>query len=94
MRVEPQRVWHGDEREDLRKLGNMLSYFLLMMPFASKSEPKAFATLVANPLFASSGPYPGDIDVLVQVMSSVMVRHRWVMRNLVCSAYAHRCLQN
>ncbi|KAL1937641.1 hypothetical protein VTO73DRAFT_13027 [Trametes versicolor] len=76
MRVEPQRVWHGDEREDLRKLGNMLSYFLLMMPFASKSEPKAFATLVANPLFASSGPYPGDIDVLVQVMSSVMVRHR------------------
>ncbi|KAH9848857.1 P-loop containing nucleoside triphosphate hydrolase protein [Lenzites betulinus] len=76
MQVEQQRLWHGDERDDLRKLGNMLSHFLLMMPFASKSEPKAFTTLVANPLFAPNGPYPGDIDVLVQVMSSVMVRHR------------------
>ncbi|KAI0823521.1 P-loop containing nucleoside triphosphate hydrolase protein [Trametes gibbosa] len=76
MQIEPQRLWHGDERDDLRKLGHMLSHFLLMMPFASKSEPKAFTNLVANPLFAPSGPYPGDIDVLVQVMASVMVRHR------------------
>ncbi|KAI0636454.1 SNF2 family N-terminal domain-containing protein [Trametes polyzona] len=76
MLVEPQRIWNADDREDLRKLGNMLTHFLLMMPFASTSEPKAFASLVASPLFAPSGPYPGDIDVLVQVMSSVMVRHR------------------
>ncbi|KAI0374631.1 hypothetical protein BV20DRAFT_960768 [Pilatotrama ljubarskyi] len=76
MEVEKQRVWHPDERHDLRKLGNMLTDFLMMMPFASQSDPKAFATLVSNPLFSASGPYPGDLDVLIQVMSSVMVRHR------------------
>ncbi|KAI0351515.1 hypothetical protein OH77DRAFT_1506480 [Trametes cingulata] len=74
--IDGQRVWHPDERHDLRKLGNMLTDFLKMMPFASESDPKAFATLVSNPLFSPTGPYPWDLDVLVQVMSSVMVRHR------------------
>ncbi|KAJ8480788.1 hypothetical protein ONZ51_g6428 [Trametes cubensis] len=71
---EKQRIWPTEEREDLRKLGNMLADFLLMMPFAHDS--KSFKTLVADPLFKPSGPYPGDVDVLVQVMSTVMVRHR------------------
>ncbi|KAI0332592.1 hypothetical protein GY45DRAFT_1369061 [Cubamyces sp. BRFM 1775] len=69
-----QRIWPAEEREDMRKLGNMLADFLLMMPFAYDS--KTFKTLVADPLFRATGPYPGDIDVLVQVMSTVMVRHR------------------
>ncbi|KAI8982894.1 P-loop containing nucleoside triphosphate hydrolase protein [Trametes punicea] len=70
----PQRVWPAEERVDLRNIGNMLTDFLMMMPFAA--DPKAFSRLVTNPLFRPSGPYPGDVDVLAQVMSSVMVRHR------------------
>ncbi|KAI0647582.1 P-loop containing nucleoside triphosphate hydrolase protein [Trametes meyenii] len=69
-----QRAWHSDERPDLRKLGNMLADFLKMMPFASSA--KSFATLVSDPLFHPNLPFPGDIDVLIQVMSSIMVRHR------------------
>ncbi|KAI9068581.1 hypothetical protein FKP32DRAFT_1587558 [Trametes sanguinea] len=69
-----QRVWPSEERTDLRKIGNMLGDFLRMMPFAADS--KAFSTLVSDPLFKPSGPKPWDVDVLVQVMSSVMVRHR------------------
>ncbi|RDX46999.1 hypothetical protein OH76DRAFT_1465208 [Lentinus brumalis] len=69
-----QRRWHRSEREDFRKLGTMFADFLLMMP--SASDPKAFATLVRDPIFDPEGPWPGHLDVLRQVMSSVMVRHR------------------
>ncbi|KAI0695860.1 SNF2 family N-terminal domain-containing protein [Cerioporus squamosus] len=69
-----QRRWHRSEREDFRKLGTMFADFLMMMPFAS--NPKAFATYVKDPIFEREGPWPGQLQVLTQVMSSVMVRHR------------------
>ncbi|TBU46858.1 P-loop containing nucleoside triphosphate hydrolase protein [Dichomitus squalens] len=69
-----QRKWHRSEREDFRKLGTMFADFLLMNPFASNS--KTFSTLVTDPIFEPEGPFPGDIQVLTQVMASVMVRHR------------------
>ena len=76
-----QRRWHRSEREDFRKLGTMFADFLLMNPFASDS--KAFGTLVTDPIFEPEGPFPGDIQVLTQVMASVMVRHRCVLCTLV-----------
>ncbi|KAI0707952.1 P-loop containing nucleoside triphosphate hydrolase protein [Earliella scabrosa] len=72
--LSQQRRWQSDERSDFVKLGKMFAEFLLMMPFAS--DPKAFAALVSSPIFSADGPWPGDIQVLTQVMSSVMIRHR------------------
>ncbi|RPD56352.1 hypothetical protein L226DRAFT_538078 [Lentinus tigrinus ALCF2SS1-7] len=69
-----QRRWNRSEREDMRKLGTMFSDFLMMMPFAS--DGKAFTTYVIDPIFDSEGPWPGQLEVLTQVLSSVMVRHR------------------
>ena len=80
--LSQQRRWQSDERSDFVKLGKMFAEFLLMMPFAS--DPKAFAALVASPIFSADGPWPGDIQVLTQVMSSVMIRHR-----SVCSVSSH-----
>ena len=50
----------------------MFGAFLGMAPFAQ--DAGAFKTLVTEPVF--SGPFPGDIAVVKQVMESVMVRHR------------------
>ena len=77
-----QRRWHRSERDDFRKLGTMFADFLLMMPFAANS--KIFGSLVTDPIFDSDGPFPGDLQVLTQVMSSVMVRHRYY-----CSQACH-----
>ena len=84
-----QRRWHRSERDDFRKLGTMFAEFLLMKPFAS--DPKAFSTLVTDPIFEPEGPFPGDTRVLSQVMASVMVRHRYVLPSagLVVPADGH-----
>ena len=61
-------------RDDLRKLGVMLSDFLGVLPFANSDA--AFNNLVVNGLMAKDGPLPGSVRVLEQVMSANMVRHR------------------
>lgn len=70
------RRWTATDRADLNKLANMISYFLEVPQFAA--EPKVFQTHVIAPLMESSGPKHGSVDVLMQVMKSVMIRHRYV----------------
>lgn len=70
------RVWTKDDREDLHKLGNMVSSFLEVPPFAADS--KTFNALVIAPLMDSSGPRPCAVQALMQVMEGVMIRHRYV----------------
>ncbi|KAI0705927.1 SNF2 family N-terminal domain-containing protein [Cytidiella melzeri] len=73
--VQPkQRQWSRTSREDLTKLGNMLSHFLQVPQFAANSS--LFASHVIAPLMDPSGPLAGSVRVLRQVMESVMVRHR------------------
>ena len=67
-------TWSRIDREDLRKLGSMLSDFLGVLPFAA--EPDSFSRLVVNGLMGEHGPLPGSTRVLEQVMSANMVRHR------------------
>lgn len=62
--------------EDLRKLGNMMCNFLGVPQYVA--DPRAFSTLVKAPLLEPSGPAPGAIKVLEQVMSGYMFRHRFV----------------
>jgi hypothetical protein len=68
------RIWNKYDREDLRKLGNMISNFIAMPLFAS--DPKMMTTHITEPLLDPSGPRPGAIPVLSQLMNTVMIRHR------------------
>lgn len=70
------RPWTRYDREDLRRLGTMMITFLQIPMFAT--ETRLFSNLVVRSLFGTSGPQPGAIQVLTQVMKSIMIRHQWV----------------
>ncbi|KIY50719.1 hypothetical protein FISHEDRAFT_37708 [Fistulina hepatica ATCC 64428] len=65
----PKRRWNKFDREDLRKLGVLVKF--LDLPLS-----RDFQKYVAAPLLDSDGPFPGSVEVLRQVMQSVMIRHR------------------
>ncbi|KAF9817821.1 hypothetical protein IEO21_03163 [Rhodonia placenta] len=76
--IEPNlvvRTWTRDDREDLRKLSNMIVHFLEVPQFAAGAKT-LFNKAIIQPLMANPRPRPGAIEVLEQVMSSVMIRHR------------------
>lgn len=70
------RVWTQEDRENLVKIGRMISSFLEVPAFAA--DTKVFHNHVITPLMCSSGPYPGAVEMLTQVMESVMIRHRYI----------------
>lgn len=72
--VSPPRTWTKYDREDLRRLGTMMITFLQIPRFATES--RLFSSHVVQSLFGSSGPQPGAIQVLTQVMNSIMIRHQ------------------
>ncbi|KAJ7772955.1 SNF2 family N-terminal domain-containing protein [Mycena maculata] len=66
------RVW--DNGEDLTKLGNMITHFLRVPQLLV--NPKIISTHLKDAFPAKREPRPGAIDVLKQLMSSVMIRHQ------------------
>jgi SNF2-related domain len=70
------RTWTKYDREDLRRLETMVITFLQIPRFAA--EPGLFGSHVVHSLFGTSGPQPGAVQVLTQVMSSIMIRHQCV----------------
>lgn len=70
------RRWTKTDRTDLTKLGNMIGSFLEEPQFAA--DTKLFQTHAIAPLMDPSGPRHGSIQVVTQVMQSVMIRHRFV----------------
>ena len=73
--VTVAREWTQYDREDLRKLDNMATHFVGIPQF--KAEPGVFFSSVTTALFGPQRlPLPGAIQVLKQVMQTVMIRHR------------------
>jgi hypothetical protein len=72
--VLPPRTWSKYDREDLRRLGTMMITFLQIPRFATESQ--LFTSHVVQSLFGTSGPQPGAIQVLTQVMNCIMIRHQ------------------
>ncbi|KAF8077645.1 hypothetical protein FPV67DRAFT_1462505 [Lyophyllum atratum] len=68
------RIWTKYDREDLGKLGKMISHFIAVPQFTA--NPKLVSTHVIEPLLDAQGPRPGAIQVLNQVMEMIMIRHR------------------
>lgn len=71
---QSMRQWTRDDRQDLNKLGMMMTQFLCVPQFAA--DPKLFERLVIAPLMVAGGPRPGAVQVLTQVMETTMIRHR------------------
>ena len=70
------RIWNKYDREDLNKFGNMIAHFIALPQFIADS--KLMSNSVVEPLLASTGPQPGAVQVLNQLMETVMIRHRQV----------------
>lgn len=68
------RRWTVQDREDLRKLATMMTHFLKVPHFAA--NPKILNNHLFSALLHPNGPLPGAIQVLMQVMCMVMIRHR------------------
>ena len=72
--VSKTRPWNKYDREDLNKLGNMITHFIAVPQFSA--DPKLVATHVVEPLLDPQGPRAGSVQVLNQLMETVMIRHR------------------
>ncbi|RDB22176.1 putative ATP-dependent helicase C23E6.02 [Hypsizygus marmoreus] len=70
----PSRIWSKDDREDLRKLGKMITHFLSVPQFSGNT--KLVSTHIIDPLLDQCGPRTGAIQILNQVMEMIMIRHR------------------
>ncbi|KAJ7436218.1 P-loop containing nucleoside triphosphate hydrolase protein [Mycena latifolia] len=68
------RVWTRVDGKDLTDLGNMITHFIRVPQLLA--NPQLIHSHVKDALLDRRGPRIGSIEVLMQLMSSVMVRHR------------------
>ncbi len=69
--------WTKTDRLDLQKFGAMLTHFIGTQQFLSNTN--LYKTCVVDALMDPDGPRPTAIQVLNQLMTSFMVRHRYLI---------------
>jgi hypothetical protein len=69
-----ERSWSEDAKDDLKRLGCIMSQFFGMQPFYSESN---FAKIVEGPLKGADGPEYGAIRRVERLMQTMMVKNRW-----------------
>lgn len=69
-----KRIWNKYDRDDLNKLGSMITHFIAIPQFSADSS--LISTHVTEALLDPSGPRRGGIQILNQVMQLTMIRHR------------------
>ncbi|KAG5637942.1 hypothetical protein H0H81_002536 [Sphagnurus paluster] len=86
------RIWTKYDREDLSKLGKMISHFIAVPQFTA--NPKLISTHIVEPLLDPGGPRPGAVQVLNQVMEMTMIRHRIedVEEDVVLPPFTHESI--
>ena len=72
--LSKKRIWNKYDRGDLNKLGNMITHFIAVPQFYA--DPKLVTSHVIEHLLDGTGPRPGSIQALNQVMEMIMIRHR------------------
>jgi hypothetical protein len=73
----PSRKWDRNDGEDLTKLGNMITHFVGVPQLLA--NPQLIGSHIKDALLDPLGPRIGSIEVLMQLMASVMIRHRCVL---------------
>ena len=68
------RTWNPEDRKDMLKLSNIFTHFLQLPQFASNHM--LFVNAVGNPLMQPTPPTFGAVQIIYQLLSQNMVRHR------------------
>lgn len=73
--IPSTRIWSSSDSQDIQKLMNMVSQFIGVKFLA---DHQVIRTHLKDALLSDEGPRPGAINMLVQLMKTVMIRHRYV----------------
>lgn len=66
--------WNHEDRQDLQKLSKIFSHFLELPQF--RTDPAFFAKSVIKPLMTTTPSLFGAVQVVYQLLSQHMIRHR------------------
>ncbi|KAJ3846868.1 hypothetical protein EV368DRAFT_52122 [Lentinula lateritia] len=67
------RIWNATDNRDITKLMTMVSQFIGVKFLA---DGQVIRTHIKDALFTEKGPLPGGVDMLVQIMGEMMIRHQ------------------
>ncbi|KAJ3894949.1 hypothetical protein GG344DRAFT_39846 [Lentinula edodes] len=67
------RIWNASDNRDITKLMTMISQFIGVKFLA---DGQVIRTHIKDALFTEKGPLPGGVDILVQIMREMMIRHQ------------------
>lgn len=83
--------WSRVDQPNLDKLAQIIAF--IAGPQSLYSESVYVKTHLIQPLLQGTGPTPGSIQVLVQVMGRFMIRHRYTNSLFFCLTLSQLIMQ-